>query len=70
MKEILRIISKRYSKRNFKKQQVNVTNISSNFTLTIKEIKSRESLKQEVNNLKKSTEFTKNDLEEKFADVE
>ena len=70
MKEILRIISKRYSKRNFKKQQVNVTNISSNFTLTIKEIKSKESLKQEVNNLKKSTEFTKNDLEEKFADVE
>ena len=70
MKEILRIISKRYSKRNFKKQQVNVTNISSNFTLTIKEIKSKGSLKQEVNNLKKSTEFTKNDLEEKFADVE
>ena len=70
MKEILRIISKRYSKRNFKKQQVNVTNISSDFTLTIKEIKSKESLKQEVNNLKKSTEFTKNDLEEKFADVE
>ena len=47
----------------FKKQEVNIANIiSSNFTLTIKEIKS---LKQEVNDLKQSKEFTQSDLEEK-----
>ena len=47
----------------FKKQEVNIANIiSSNFTLTIKEIKS---LKQEVNDLKQSKEFTQSDLEKK-----
>ena len=52
----------------FKKQEVNITNIiSRNFTLTMTEIKS---LKQEVNDLKKSLEFTQNDLEEKVADGE
>ena len=52
----------------FKKQEVNITNIiSSNFMLTMTEIKS---LKQEVNDLKKSLEFTQNDLEEKVADGE
>ena len=52
----------------FKKQDINITNIiSSNFTLTMKEIKC---LKQEVNDLKESIEFTQNDLEEKVADVE
>ena len=51
-----------------KKQEVNImTIISSNFTLTIKEMKS---LKQEVNDLKKNIEFTQNYLEEKIADVE
>ena len=55
-------------KEEFKKQEVNITNIiSSNFTLTMKEI---QSLKQEVNDLKESIEFTQNDLEEKVADVE
>ena len=52
----------------FKKQEANITNIiSSNFTLTMKAIKS---LKQEVNDLKESIEFTQNDLEGKVADVE
>ena len=52
----------------FKKQEVNITNIiSSNFTLTMKQIKS---LKQEVNDLKENIEFTQNDLEEKVADGE
>ena len=51
-----------------KKQEVKImTIISSNFTLTIKEMKS---LKQEVNDLKENIEFTQNDLEEKIADVE
>ena len=51
-------------KEKFKKQEVNITNIiSSNFTLTKKEIKS---LKQKVNDLKESIEFTQNDLEEKI----
>ena len=48
----------------FKKQEVDITKIiSSNFTLTIKEIKS---LKQEVNDLKESKEFTQNDLKKKL----
>ena len=52
----------------FKKQEVNITKIiSSNFTLTIKKIKS---LKQEVNDLKESKEFTQNDIEGKVTDVE
>ena len=52
----------------FKTQEVNITNIIiSNFTLTMKEIKS---LKQEVNDPKESIEFTQNDLEEKVVDVE
>ena len=52
----------------FKNQEVDITKIiSSNFMLTMKEIKS---LKQEVNNLKESKEFTQNDLEGKVTDVE
>ena len=48
----------------FKKQEVDITKIiRSNFTLTIKEIKS---LKQEVNDLKDSKEFTQNDLKKKL----
>ena len=55
-------------KKEFKKQEVDITKIiSSNFTLTMKEIKS---LKQEVNDLKESKEYTQNDLEEKVTDVE
>ena len=45
-------------KEEFKKQEVNITNIISS-NLTMKEIKS---LKQEVNDLKESIEFTQNDL--------
>ena len=52
----------------FKTQEVKITKIiSSNFTLTMKEIKS---LKQEVNDLKESMEYTQNDLEQKVADFE
>ena len=55
-------------KEEFKKQEANITNIiSSNFKLTMKEIKS---LKQEVNDLKENIEFTQNDLGEKVADVD
>ena len=55
-------------KEEFKKQKLSITNIiSSNFTLTMKETKS---LKQEVNDVKESIEFTQNDLEEKVANVE
>ena len=45
-------------KEEFKKQEVSITNIISS-NLTMKEIKS---LKQEVNDLKESIEFTQNDL--------
>ena len=52
----------------FKKQGVNITNIiSTNFTLTLKEIKS---LEQEVNDLKESLELTQNDLEKIVSVVE
>ena len=48
----------------FKKQEVDITKIiSSNFTLRIKETKS---LKQDVNDLKESKEFTQNDLKKKL----
>ena len=63
MKKRLQNLLKYVFKEEFKRQEVNIMNIiSSNFTLTMKEIKS---LKQEVNDLKESTEFTQNDLEEK-----
>ena len=55
-------------KEEFKKQKLSITNIiSSNFTLTMKETKI---LKQEVNDVKESVEFTQNDLEENVANVE
>ena len=48
----------------FKKQEVDITMIiSSNFTLTMKEIKR---LKQEVNDLTESKEFTQNDSKKKL----
>ena len=65
--KITKLIKEVFEK-EFKKQEVNITNIiSSNSTLTMKEIRS---LKQDVNDLKESIEFTQNDLEEKVADVE
>ena len=55
-------------KEEFKKQKLSITNIiSSNFTLTMKETKI---LKQEINDVKESVEFTQNDLEENVANVE
>ena len=65
--KITKLIKEVFEK-EFKKQEVNITNIiSSNSTLTMKEIRS---LKQDVNDLKESIEFTQNDLEERIADVE
>ena len=65
--KITKLIKEVFEK-EFKKQEVNITKIiSSNFALTMKKIRS---LKQEVNDLKESIEFTQNDLGEKVADVE
>ena len=65
--KITKLIKEVFEK-EFKKQEVNITNIiSSNSTLTMKEIRS---LKQDVSDLKKSIEFTQNDLEERIADLE
>ena len=61
--KIIKLI-KEVFKEEFKKQEVDITKIiSSNFTLTMEEIKS---LKQEVNHLKESKEFTQNDLKKKL----
>ena len=57
-------LNKEVFEEKFKKQEVDITKIiSSNFTLTIKEIKS---LKEEVNDLKESKEFTQNDVKKKL----
>ena len=52
----------------FKKQAENMTNlISGNFKLTMQEI---HGLKNEINDLRKSLEFTQNNLEGKVDNVE
>ena len=52
----------------FKKQEQNLAKIiSGNLEITMQEIKS---LKNEVNELKKSMEFTQTDLEERVNNVE
>ena len=52
----------------FKKQQQNVAKImSGNLEITMQEIKS---LKNDLNKLKKSMEFTQNDLEERVNNIE
>ena len=66
--ENIKTLIKNIFRVEFKKQGVNITNIiSTNFTLTLKEIKS---LEQEVNDLKESLELTQNDLEKIVPVVE
>ena len=67
-KEKITKLIKKVFEEEFKRQEVNFTNIISiNFPLTMEDIKS---LKKEVNDLKESIEFMQNDFEEKVADVE
>ena len=67
-KEKITKLTKKVFEEEFKRQEVNFTNIISiNFPLTMEDIKS---LKKEVNDLKESIEFMQNDFEEKVADVE
>ena len=67
-KEKITKLIKKVFEEEFKRQEVNSTNIISiNFPLTMEDIKS---LKKEVNDLKESIEFMQNDFEEKAADVE
>ena len=64
---ITKIIKKVFED-EFKKQQQNVAKImSGNLEITMQEIKS---LKNDLNKLKKSTEFTQNDLEERVNNIE
>ena len=64
---ITKIIKKVFED-EFKKQQQNVAKImSGNLEITMQEIKS---LKNDQNKLKKSTEFTQNDLEERVNNIE
>ena len=59
----MRTLIKEIFQEKFKKQVENITNlISGNFKLTMQEI---HSLKNEVNDLRKSLEFTQNNLEGK-----
>ena len=59
---------KKIFQKEFKKQVENITNlISGNFKLTMQEI---HGWKNEVNDLRKSLEFTQNNLEEKVDNVE
>ena len=67
-KEKITKLIKKVFEEEFKRQEVNFTNIISiNFPLTMEDIKS---LKKEVNDLKESIEFMQNDFEEKVTDVE
>ena len=62
-KESLTTLTREIFREEFEKQQKNLLNlISGNLKITIKQIKS---IKTEMNDLKKSIEFTKNVLEEK-----
>ena len=64
---ITKIIKKVFED-EFKKQQQNVAKImSGNLEITMQEI---ESLKNDLNKLKKSMEFTQNDLEERVNNIE
>ena len=59
---------KKVFENEFKKQEQNLVKlISGNLEITMQEIKS---LKNEVNELKKSMEFAQNDLEERVNNVE
>ena len=64
----MKTLIKEIFQEEFKKQAENITNlISGNFKLTMQEIYG---LKNEVNDLRKSLEFTQNNLEEKVDNVE
>ena len=66
-KRITKLIKKVFED-EFKKQEQNLTKIiSGNLAITMQEIKS---LKYEVNELKKSMEFTQSDLGERVNNVE
>ena len=66
--ENMKTLIKEIFQEEFKKQVENITNlISGNFKLTMQEI---HGLKNEVNHLRKSLEFTQNNLEEKVDNVE
>ena len=67
-KERITKLIKKNSEDEFKKQGENLAKIiHGNLGITMQEIKS---LKNEVNELKKSREFTQNDLEERVNNVE
>ena len=66
--EKMKTLIKEIFQEKFKKQAENITNlISGNFKLTIQEIYG---IKNEVNDLRKSLEFTQNDLGENIDSVE
>ena len=66
--ERLKILTKSIFAEEFQKQEKNIINIvSSNFEITMKEIKD---LKAEVSDLKDSLEFTENVIEKKVEKLE
>ena len=65
--ERLALLIKEILQEEFKKQERNILNISSNFEITMNEIKN---LKQEISELKSSLDFTEEVLEKKVEKLE
>ena len=68
IEENIKTLGKEVFQEEFKKQAENVTNlISGNFKMTMQEI---HALKNEISDLRKSLNFTQNNLEQKVVNVE
>ena len=68
IEENIKTLGKEVFQEEFKKQAENITNlISGNFKMTMQEI---HALKNEISDLRKSLNFTQNNLEQKVVNVE
>ena len=68
IEENIKTLGKEVFQEEFKKQAENISNlISGNFKMTMQEI---HALKNEISDLRKSLNFTQNNLEQKVVNVE
>ena len=68
IEENIKTLGKEVFQEEFKKQAENITNlISGNFKMTMQEI---HALKNEISDLRKSLNFTQNNLQQKVVNVE
>ena len=68
IEENIKTLGKEVFQEEFKKQAENITNlISGNFKMTMQEI---HALKNEISDLRKSLNFTQNNLEQRVVNVE